>query len=317
MDGTVRNGGRRRQVRVKESGLSSSPDSFCRHVFVPAVLDSSLPARVVGSERNLRFGLWTGRRRSSGTTDWIVSVERSGQPRWFGRRQVQSPSTRTAQHEAAVLDSNLLAAVVGPERKERSSWDGPGGFGRVDKSWCRRGSKLPARRRLCRRLGSGARGFDPAGLVGSGRRGGLSSSAFRLGWSGLPKSLTSGGSMKEDRVIGSQPADATGTVAFEVRAAALFRWSRSRRAGSFARNGRCCLRPRGVRREVAALAWPCERDGSKAFTWKGGGRSCERGYPFHGGDVGRTTRPAPWTSRAEAALAHPVSSIQAGWVVRS
>jgi hypothetical protein len=230
-----------------ESGLSSNPDSFCRHVFVPAVLDSSLPARVVGSERTLRFCLWTGRRRSSGTTDWIVRVERSGQPRWFGRRQVQSPSTRTAQHEAAVLDSDLLAAVVGPERKERSSWDGPGG----SVVWLSHGVGVD---RSCQ-LGVDSEGAWGQARVGSilpawsglGGVGGLSSSVFRSfrgGWAVIPKSLTSGGSMKAYRVIGSQPDDATGTVAFEVRTAALFRWSRSRRAGSFAGNGRICLRPR-------------------------------------------------------------------------
>ena len=171
-------------------------------------------------------------------------MERSGQPRWFGRRQVQSPSTRTAQHEAAVLDSDLLAAVVGPERKERSSWDGPGG----SVVWPSHGIGVD---RSCQ-LGVESAGDWGQARVGSvlpawsglGGVGGLSSSAFRLGWSVLPKSLTSGGSMKEYRLIGSQPDDATGTVAFEVRTAALFRWSRTRRAGSFARNGRICLRPR-------------------------------------------------------------------------
>ena len=153
-----------------------------------------------------------------GKNAWVGRLERSGPPRWFGRRQVPSPSTRTAQHEAAVLDSNLLAAVVGPERKERSSWDGPGwvrscgqvlGFG-VD-----RGCPL---------------GVDSAGAWGQARVGsilpawsglggvaGLSSSAFRWSSARLPKSLTSGGSMKADRVIGSQPVDADGTVAFDGR----------------------------------------------------------------------------------------------------
>lgn len=142
-------------------------------------------------------------------------MERSGQPRWFGRRQVQSPSTRTAQHEAAVLDSDLLAAVVGPERKERSSWDGPGG----SVVWPSHGIGVD---RSCQ-LGVESAGDWGQARVGSvlpawsglGGVGGLSSSAFRLGWSVLPKSLTSGGSMKEYRLIGSQPDDATGTVAFE------------------------------------------------------------------------------------------------------
>ena len=176
------------QVRVRgracfgRSGLNRSPASFCRHVFVPAVLDSSLPARVVGSERTLRFCLWTSRSRSLGTNAWKERLGRSlGTVRSAAVvRPAAGPVTVDADGAARSCRPGFESARgcrwTGTEGAVFLGWAGVGSF-----LWpgpgVRRGSRLPARRRLCRRLGSGARGFDPAGLVGAGRRGG----ALQLG----------------------------------------------------------------------------------------------------------------------------------------